>query len=245
MKQKLLWIVSGLMVLGLLAACSTSPTVQSAPVATTAAANVRTLSATGTGEVYITPDIAYINIGVHTEASDVTSALSQNSQQAQSISDTLTGLGVDVKDIQTSNFNVYPINNYGTDGQITNRSYGVDNTVYITVRDLSKLGDLLDAVVKSGANTINGITFDVQDRSAAEEQARDLAIQAAKDQAASIAKAAGVTLGDLQTISVNASGTSSVVYDKYNAAYGGGANVPVSAGQLLISIDANLTYALK
>jgi uncharacterized protein YggE len=245
MKQKLLWIVSGLMVLGLLAACSTSPTVQSAPVTTAAATNVRTLSATGTGEVYITPDIASINIGVHTEASDVTSALSQNSQQAQSISDTLTGLGVDAKDIQTSNFNVYPVSNYGPDGQVTSKSYSVDNTVYVTVRDLNKIGDLLDAVVKSGANTINGITFDVQDKSAAEEQARNQAIQAAQTQAESIAKAAGVTLGDLQTISVTASGTNSFVYDKYNATYGGGVNVPVSAGQLLISIDANLTYAIK
>jgi Uncharacterized conserved protein len=240
MKQKLWILLSGLLVVGLLAACSSSPAV----AATAAAGTPRTLVATGTGEVYITPDIAYINVGIHTEADTVTAALSDNNTQAKAITDTLTGMGVDVKDIQTTSFNVSPMTNYANDGSISRKYYAVDNSVYVTVRDLSALGKLLDAVVASGANTINGITFDVKDKNAANEKARDLAIQQAKTDAASIAKSAGVSLGDLQNISINTGG--STVYPMYDSAkaIGGGA-VPVSAGQLLISVDATLTYIIK
>jgi uncharacterized protein YggE len=237
MKQKFWILLSGLLVVGLLAACSSSP---AAATATTAP---RTLAATGTGEVYITPDIAYINVGIHTEADTVTAALSDNNTQAQAISDTLKGMGVDVKDIQTTSFNVSPMTNYAPDGTVSRKYYAVDNSVYVTVRDLSSLGKLLDAVVASGANTINGITFDVKDKDAANAQARDLAIQKAKTEATSIAKSAGVSLGDIQNININTGGTVYPVYDSAKAT--GGGSVPVSAGQLLISVDATLTYAIK
>jgi uncharacterized protein YggE len=237
MKQKFLVLLSALLVVGLLAACS------STPATATAAAATRTLAATGTGEVYITPDIAYINIGIHTEADSVTAALNDNNTQAQAISDTLTGLGVDVKDIQTSSFNVSPMTTYANDGTVSRKYYSVDNTVYVTVRDLNSMGKLLDAVVASGANTINGITFDVKDKDAANAQARDLAIQKAKADAQSIAKSAGVTLGDLQNVSINTSGSTYPMYSSVKAV--GGGSVPVSAGQLQISVDATLTYAIK
>jgi uncharacterized protein len=237
MKNKLLILLSGLLVLGLLSACA------STPVNVTAAAQPRTLSATGTGEVYVTPDIAYINIGIHSQADTVNAALTENNKNAQAIVDTLGGLGVETKDIQTSNFNVYPNNTYSPDGTISGTYYAVDNTVYVTVRDLSKMGDLLDAVVSSGANTINGITFDVANKDEATAKARDLAIQKAQTEAAAIAKSAGVTLGEVQTISISTSYPTTTMYDA--KAVGGGASVPISAGQLSISIDANITYIIK
>jgi uncharacterized protein YggE len=70
--------------------------------------------------------------------------------------------------------------NYAPDGTVASTYYSVDNTVYVTVRDLSKLGKLLDAVVSSGANTINGINFDITNKDAALAQARDMAITNAK-----------------------------------------------------------------
>ena len=238
MKNKLMIVLSGLMVIGLLAACS------STPVTVTAADTQRTLTATGSGEVYIAPDIAYINIGIHSEAQDVTTALNDNNSQAQAIVDTLGTLGVDAKDIQTSSFNVYPNNTYATDGTISGKYYAVDNTVYVTVRDLSNMGKLLDAVVKSGANTINGITFDVADKDAAVAQAQDLAIQKAKEQAAEIAKSANVTLDSIQTISTSSNNSAYATFDAKGV--GGAANsVPISAGQLSITVDAYITYTLK
>ena len=240
MKNKILILLSGLLVMGMLAACSSLPAASAGT-----AANPRTLSATGNGVIYITPDIAYINVGIHTEAPDVSTALSDNNSQAKSITDTLTGLGVEAKDIQTTSFTVYPMSNYAPDGTVSSKYYAVDNSVYVTVRDLSKIGNLLDAVVKSGANTINGITFDIQDKDAANAQARDLAIEKAKSEAQAIAKTAGVTLGEIQNISTSTAGTAVASYDVKGLGGGNSANVPVSAGQLQISVDANITYLLK
>lgn len=218
-----------------------------APQQTTAPENVRTLTVNGTGKVILVPDIAYINIGVHSEAPDVSSSLSNNNALATAISNALQAEGVELKDIQTANFNVYPMQQYDTMGQVTGTVYVVDNTVYITVRDLSKLGKLLDVSIKSGANNIYGINFDIADRESALVSARDLAIKDAQSKAQSVAGVAGVTLGEVQAISA----TNSSYVQPYSAyGMGGGASglepsVPISAGQIVITYDVNLTYAIK
>lgn len=215
---------------------------------TAAPANVRTLTVNGTGKVVLVPDIAYINIGVHSEAPDVSSALNNNNALATAISDALQAEGVELKDIQTANFNVYPMQQYDNMGQITGTVYVVDNTVYITVRNLSTLGKLLDVAISSGANNIYGINFDIADRDSALASARDLAIKDAQTKALSVAGVAGVQLGEVQAISAT---NSSYVqpYSAYGMGGGGAASqepsVPVSAGQIVITYDVNLTYAIK
>lgn len=238
MKRTLLIVISALVVLGALTACSTTP------VSVTTSPNLPTLSASGHGEVYMAPDLAYINIGVHTEDPSVSAALTANSNQAKAVADALVALGVETKDIQTSNFSVSPMSNYAPDGTVSSKYYAVDNTVYVTVRDLSKLGTLLDSVVSSGANSINSISFDIENKDAALAQARDMAIANAKSEAEGIAKAAAIQLGALQNISISTSGGGSV-YDGKGGMYAANSSVPVSAGQLLISVDAYLTYAIK
>lgn len=242
MKRNIFLILASLIVIGSLAACSAVPAVSST------AAQVRTLSSNGEGEVYLVPDIAYVYVGVKADADDVATALSNNNVQANDISTAVQALGVEAKDIQTASFNVYPMQDYAYDGTISRSYYVVENTVYITVRDLTTLGTLLDAVVKSGANTINGITFDVANKDEAVAQARDLAIEKAMSEAEAIATASGVRLGDIQSISVY---TNNYVTTTYDAKGGGGgmtaeyASVPVSAGQLLITANASITYILK
>ncbi len=241
MKRTITLIVVSLMFLLSVAACATP---------TTATINqlppMRSLSSSGTGEVYLTPDVAYVYVGVRVEADDVATALTNNNVQANAVSQAVQDLGVDVKDIQTTSFNVYPNQEYGMDGTITRKFYVVENTVFITVRELGTLGGLLDAVVSSGANSINGITFDVENKEAAAAEARDIAIEKAKLEAESIAAAAGVKLGELQNVSVYVNGTTTPMYD---AKGGGGAyaasSVPVSAGQLVISASASLMYEIK
>lgn len=232
-------ILLGVMLIGVLAGCG-------APAASVNP-NVRTITASGAGKVYLVPDVAYIYIGVHTEAEGVGDALTKNNEQAQSVAEAIKGFGVEEKDIQTSSFNVYPQQRYDPQtGQVTGTYYSVDNTVYVTVRQLNDLAKILDAVVRSGANSINGISFDVQDKTAALSKARDEAIAAARVEAEGIAKAAGVTLGNLVNISVYTSGSPTPVYEGKG---GGGApmaaDVPIAAGQLLIRADANLAFEIK
>jgi uncharacterized protein YggE len=239
MKKGITLLLASLFVVASLAACSQTPT-----VLTTAPA-IRTISAAGNGKVYIVPDIAYIYVGVRVDADEVSAALNKDNVQAQAVSDAVQALGVDPKDIQTASFNVYPMQDYAPDGTISRKYFVVENTVYITVRDLSKLGVLLDSVVRSGANTINNISFDVLDKDAAMAQARDMAIAKARAEAEAIAKASGVKLGDLQSVNVYTNNAGVPVYD----AKGGGSamtasQVPVAAGQMVITADANVIYEI-
>jgi hypothetical protein len=114
-------------------------------------APLRTLSVTGTGKVMLVPDLAYINIGVRSEAQDVSSALAANNAQATAITDAIKATGVEEKDLQTANFNVYSIQQYDQMGQPSYVSYSVENTLYVTVRDLTKLSQVLDAALSAGA----------------------------------------------------------------------------------------------
>lgn len=240
MKRTIALILTAVLMLGTLAACVS-------PAASSTTPPVRTLSSTGNGEVYLTPDLAYIYVGVRSDADDVATALNKNNLQAQQVADAVKSFGVEAKDIQTTNFNVYPMTDYTPNGEVSRKYYVVENTVYITVRDLTKMGNLLDAVVRAGANSINSISFDVANKDEAVAQARDLAIQKAREQAEGMAKAAGVKLGAVQSVSISTTGGTVPIYE----GKGGGAvnaqaaSVPVAAGQLLISVDAYLTYEIK
>jgi len=209
----------------------------------------RTMNVNGSGMVMLTPDIAYINVGVHSEKPTASEAVSVNNEQTKQVVDALKNFGVDPKDIRTTNFSIYPNTQYDTQsGKQTSTNYVVDNTVYVTVRKLDKLGDLLDATVKAGANSINNIQFDVQDKSAAIKQARDEAVKNARIQAQELASASGVTLGDLQTVSFYDSIPAPMI-DAYGKGGGGGnavaASVPVNPGQMTLTVTVNMTYAIK
>ena len=238
MKTKLSIIILSVVAVIALAACTgtTNPTYQS----------TRQVSVTGHGEVYIVPDVAYINIGVQNTGDTVTEVLNQNSDQATGIRTALGLLGVEELDIQTSNFSVYPMQQYDMEGQMTGTLYQANNTVFVTVRDLTQLGKILDAVVRSGANTINGITFDVLDASASLEEARAQAVEDAKAQALQLAEASGATLGVVQYINAYSSYSP---YSVYEGKGGGGAmmdaSVPVATGQMIVSVDVSMAWELK
>jgi uncharacterized protein YggE len=209
----------------------------------------RTLNVNGVGTVNLAPDVAYINIGVHTERPTAAEAVSANSGQTQQVIDALKASGVDPKDIRTTNFSIYPNTQYDPQtGEKLATTYVVDNTVYVTVHDLEKLGGLLDATVQAGANSVNSIQFDVADKSAAIKQARDQAVKDARAQAQELATAAGVTLGDVQTISFY-DNIPAPLTDVYGKGGGGMAAadiaVPINPGQLVLTVSVNMVYEIK
>jgi len=238
MKKYFSYILIGLVVFSLLAACTPFS-------ASSGSENLRSMTVNGTGRITLVPDIATINIGVRTEADNVTDALDGNTAQANAISDVLEALGVEEKDIQTSNFNVYPSDQYNPmTGEIEGQYFVVENTVNVTVRDLASLGEVLSAVVEAGANNIYGINFSVEDREEAVAEARRLAIEDAKAKAEVIASDAGVELGDLISISVYEGSTPITYLDAKGGAYAA-AEVPIAAGTLTITMECSLTYGIK
>lgn len=244
MKKQIL-IAAGLLAAVLvLAACApAAPAVQ----ANAGQPQVRQVTVSGSGIVYVVPDLAYINVGVHSTGDTVAEAMTANNTQATAIKTTLVGQGVAEGDIQTSSFNVYPQSDYDPQGGVTRSYFSVDNTVYVTVRNLDKLGAILDAVAASGANNIYGITFDVTDKTEAQSSARKIAVDSAIAQAKELANFAGVQLGNIINIS------SSYSYPSYNYGYGMGGgggeaaavSVPIAAGQIQVSADVTLSYEIK
>jgi uncharacterized protein YggE len=207
-----------------------------------------TLQVSGTGTVSLKPDIAYIYLGVHSEDPAVATAVNDNNTRTQALVDALKNAGIASEDIQTSNFSVYSTTGYDKlTGQSTGGIYAVDNTVYITIRDLTKLGSLLNAAVSAGANTINSITFDVADKTAALVQARQKAMDSAGSLALELAKDGGLTLGNIQNISYTDYSPS-----PYGYGMGGGggasapnASVPIQPGLTQITVSVSVTYTLK
>jgi uncharacterized protein YggE len=222
-----------------------APAQQTAP---TAQPPIRTLNVTGVGTVYLIPNIATIMIGVHSENKDVTEAVNANNAAVQKVKAALVKSGIDEKDIQTQNFNVYQNQKFDAQGQPSESVYAVDNTLSVTVRDISQVGKLLGTAVTSGANSINGITFDVSDKTKAMSDARKLALTDAQTQANEMATALNATLGTVQSAVVNFSASPT----PFAYGMGGGSvekvaasNVPISVGQLVVTTTIQLTYEIK
>jgi len=218
-------------------------------IAANPAAPQRTLNVTGAGQVSLTPDIAYIYVGVHSENASASDAMTENNSRTQVMIEALKKAGIDEKDIRTTNFSIWRQDKYDPlTGQPSGvKVYSVDNTVYVTVRKLDSLGSLLDTLVKAGANNINSIQFDVADKTAAIKQARDAAVQDAKTQAQELAAVAGVTLGEITSVSFYEA-TSSPVMDGFGKGGGGGAEaaaVPIQPGQMTLTVTVSMTYEIK
>ena len=168
----LLALILGLALVG----CTTSAT----EVVPTSTPPPRNIAVTGNGKVYLTPDIATISIGVHNENESATRAVENNNAQAEAVMGVLLDIGVEEEDIKISNFNIYPEQRSDDSVNPSSTVYVVDNTVFVTVRDLNNLGSILGSVVEAGANSIFGIQFDVADKTQALSAARKLAVENAQ-----------------------------------------------------------------
>jgi uncharacterized protein YggE len=245
MRNKILTFVL-LAAIAVTAVAAYSTLAKAAPVGqTTESTPPRTLSINGHGEVTLTPDIAYIYVGVHTEMEAAAEAVAENNDQAQAVIDALRAAGIAAEDISTSNFSLWYSQNYDFEGKPTDVKYVVDNTVYITVRDLDALGDILDTAINAGANSVNGISFDVSDKDAALAEAREKAVADARTQAGELADLAGVELGEIQNISM---------YGGVPTPYYGGAvrevaeaaaSVPITPGQFVVTVDVSIVFEIQ
>jgi uncharacterized protein YggE len=227
----------------LLAACGTAT-----PVVTGGGAVPTTgVSVSGHGEVQLAPNIAYVTIGVRSTGTNVSDVVAANASQVASVMAALGEMGVAQEDMQTSNFNVYASDSYDpATGLPSGTNYTVENTVNVTARDLANLGQLLDRAVSSGANSIWGVSFDVDDKDDAQAQARDMAVQDAIAEAQALAAAAGVSLGDVISISYTPTG---YYYGPYYGMGGGGAaesaTTSIVPGLITVSADVTITYAIQ
>ncbi|MDQ3950860.1 MAG: SIMPL domain-containing protein [Gemmatimonadota bacterium] len=157
---------------------------------------------TGSGEARVTPDRAIINIGVYSRATTAAVAARDNARKQRAIIDTLLALGLTREQVSTVNYNVNPeMRHIPQSGRSEVTGYTVSNTVRVDVRRLDQIGTVIDAALAKGANQIHGLDFYVFNADEPRRRALAQAIERARGDAESMARAAGGSLGALLEIS--------------------------------------------
>lgn len=203
----------------------------------------RTITVSGEAQVAADPDMATINLGVTTQALTAKAALDANSAALRSVLEKLKAGGIEPKDIQTSGLSVNPQFDYNNTSGGTQKitGYVASNSVVVAVRKLEALGGTLDAVVTEGANTLNGISFGLQDPGPKQDEARKAAVTEAARRAKLYADAAGVALG--KVLSINEQGMGMPVMPMA-AAPRDKMEVPVEAGQVNVNAAVTIVYQI-
>jgi uncharacterized protein len=160
-----------------------------------------TITLNGRGTVDHAPDIATISVGVQVEAETATIAMTQQSERMNGVFNAVKSAGVAERDMQTSNLSLNPVYDYPPNTRPRLRGYNASNQITIKVRDLKNLGKTLDAVVKAGGNTINGISFGIDKPEQFQNEARVAAIKDAAAKAELYAQAVGYKVKRIVTVS--------------------------------------------
>jgi len=206
----------------------------------------RTISVSATGSAEAEPDQARITSGVTTEASTARAALTDNNSAMTKVISELKSKGIDPKDIQTASFNVEPVMDYSKDGQPPKlRGYRINNQVVVLVRDLGKLGTVVDDLVSAGANQIQGLVFEVSKAETLKDEARKDAIANALRRAKLLAAAAGAEVGQVLQISEETTPDGPITLAAPRFAKAQAASVPIERGTTTLEARVTTTWALK
>ena len=156
-----------------------------------------TISVSGTGEIFIKPDIAQISLSVEKEALSLVDAQDKATEKINKIISFLKESGIEEKDIKTTNYSIYPRYDYlEKEGRVF-RGYTVNQTLEVKIRKIVEAGKILSGATLVGANQVGGINFTVEDEEAVKRQARQEAINDARTKARQLAKDLGIKLGHL------------------------------------------------
>jgi hypothetical protein len=244
---------TSLLMAAALAAAGTAPAaaqaVSSGPVVSVGNA-VLTISADGRS--IRAPDLAVFNAGVTTQAKTAAAALSENAERMNAVIASLKASGIADRDIQTSNLSVNPV--YGQpradehgniSGEPVIMGYQATNQVEVRQRKIGNYGKTIDTLVSAGANQVSGPSFQLDNPDAASDEARIDAMKKARARAELYAKAAGLSVRRILTISENGGYTPQppLMYARAEAMMAK-APSPVSAGELQISANVTVTFEL-
>lgn len=205
----------------------------------------RTLTATGVGEISVTPDIARVSINLSSQQKTAREAVSTNNDRVQEIIDILRTTGVADEDIKTTGFNIYPRQLWGPNREDLGKVYVVSSTLTATVRDLKRIGEILDPIVSGETELSFSMYLDISDTSGPFAGALAAAVMDARQKAQIMAEAANVELGALLRLQTFVGGVpllnpSEVGIDRFAEV-----QIPISPGQSKVSTQVTAIYEIR
>jgi uncharacterized protein len=220
----------------------------------------RSVHVSGTAVVYVTPDRALLQMGVQSNGATPDETQRANTLEIQKVINAVRALGVEGKDIATDYYIVYPV--YEDYNSLVIKGYRIDNTVSITLRDISLADDAIVAALRAGANEVQDVQFYTSQLRQYRDQAREMAMKAAWEKAQALAGAAGAQAGCVLSISDNTwshyygswrGGRQTALWTQNVAANAGPAQEgpaleegsQISLGQIVVQAEVSASYSLK
>jgi len=208
-----------------------------------------TISFSGTGEVFASPDLVLTTFSVVTEGKTTAEALSENGEKMNAVIDFLKVQGVEDKDLKTTSFNIYPRYEWQKteippypEGRRVLVGYEVSQSLEVKIRDMKKIGTFIEGATNAGANRVSDLQFTFDNEDEFKAQARKQAIDKAKAKASELAKQLGIKLGRITNF--QESFVSPIFYDTKEA-YGLGSATPqIETGENAIKSSVIITYEI-
>lgn len=216
-----------------------------------------TITVSDSGEVYAKPDLALVALSVVTEAKEVSEAISENSEKMNAVIAFVKGQGVEDKDLKTTNFNISPRYEWYQEttclyppcpsGKRVLVGYEVTQSLEVKIRDMAKIGDILEGATKEGVNQVGDLYFTIDKEDELKSQARKEAIEKTKTKAEELAGQLGVKL--VRIINFSESGVWPVyapyALEKAAAGLGGGEAPQIETGENKIEVTVTITYEIN
>jgi uncharacterized protein YggE len=206
----------------------------------------RSISVPGVGRVSVQPDIATLRLGVMLVRQTAAAARESAAASMTAVLEALSAGGVARKDLRTAFLSLSPVTDYSPETGPRVTGYQAANSVAVTVRDLAQAGALIDAALAAGATSMDGLDFSVDDPSAAEDQARRLAVADAQRRAQTIAAASDLTLGAVTNVVEGERGMPVPFPGRRAMAFKAeAADTPVEAGSQEIVVSVTVAFAIE
>lgn len=203
-----------------------------------------TFQVTGTGKAAALPDIAFVTVGVSANGQTVKIAQDLLNTNINKVSSAIKKLGINEKDIETANYNINPTYDYREGNQKTT-GYLANSNLHIKIREIDKTSNVIDAATENGANQVGGISFNVDNKSKLENEARQKAVEGAKKKAEDAAKIAGFKIGKIINYSESFGGSPIVMSLARSFDAKESAPTQVEPGSSEVIVNVTLSYEIQ
>lgn len=244
MKNKLMAGLSLVMVLVLMVGVFTTMNPSTVSMADVTGTEPKLVTVSGEGKIVVTPDLAYINVGVQTKNEDAAIAQQENAKLMEAVIAAIKAKGIKAEDIKTTGYSLYQTYDYNLDKQ-SDPYYVANNTVNVKLNDIKMVGSIIDTATAAGANAVNSIQFTVKDDSQYYQEALKLAMNNAKGKATAIMSTYSKVPGTPYSVTESSYG-GGIMYDYASSRLTGDVamenSTPIEVGEITITANVSVSY---